>query len=265
MSEKPQTPANPAEAPEHHNELEDLKNFLQAHGKSILVSVIVVAVAYAAMMGYRRHRAAQADLASMALATSQSTEDLQLILDDYGSTPSAPSALLTLAGRLFQEARYDEAQAAYAQFRAKYPDHPMALATDICQAQVTEAAGNPTEAQAQFEAFVASHPDNYLVPLAQMGRARCLQQQGLLDEARTVYEDFLVEHTDGPWTTMAETNLKLVQRDIRTRENPMPSLVKAKPAPEAVAEPEPVVEPAAEPATTEPAAETPPAGTGAQG
>ena len=258
MSDKPQTPANPAEAPEHHNELEDLKVFLQTHGKSILISVIVVAVAYAGMMAYRRHHAAQADLASMALATSQSTEDLQLILDDYGSTPSAPSALLTLAGRLFQEARYDEAQAAYEQFKTKYPDHPMALATDICQAQVTEAAGNPAEAQAQFEAFAAAHPDSYLVPLAQMGRARCLQQQGQLDEARTVYEDFLVEQPEGPWTTMAETNLKLVQRDIRALENPIPSLVKADPAPETVVEPD--VEP-----MTEPVAEPPPADAGAQG
>lgn len=237
MSEEPQTPAGPGSAPEHVKELEDLKQFLQTNGKSILLAVLVAAVVYVSITGYRNNRAAKAELASVALASAQSGEELESLLAEYGSTPSAPGTLLTLAGRHFREGRYDEAKAAYEQFRAEYPRHPMLRATELCLAQVTEASGDAASAQAMFEAFLADHPDNYLVPLARMGRARCLHQLGALDEARTVYEDFLAAHPEGPWTTMAETNLELVRKAMRAAEQPLPPLVIAEPEKEPSAEP----------------------------
>jgi len=229
------TPAAPEQLPPTpvETDTDKLKNLWREHGQPVLIGVGLAAAIFLAIAAYRNYRQSATERASMLLNTAKNPEQLQQIVNQYGNTPAAPAALLTLASEQFMAGQYDLARNSYAQFAQKYPKHPLFEAAAFGQAQCLEAGGRIEAAMDAYASFTKAHTNNYLTAPAQIGRGRCLEQLGRFKEAKAVYEDFLVAHTNSPWATQVESAAKFVDKEIRAEKKKPAAAAATTPAPSA--------------------------------
>jgi tetratricopeptide (TPR) repeat protein len=166
---------------------------------------------------YKNYRQSASLRASQMLLNARSPEQLQQIIHQYPSTPSAPMAMLALAAAYFHLGQYDLAQATYTQFQQKFPKHPMAAAADIGKAQCLEASGQIDQAFAAFDAFASTNSGHFLSVLAIFGKGRCLTQLGRYAEAKTVYEDYMVANPNSGWLPLADSATLFADRELRAQ------------------------------------------------
>ncbi|MBP7830006.1 MAG: tetratricopeptide repeat protein [Kiritimatiellae bacterium] len=204
-----------AEAPAPQTEADRLRSLWKEYGQPALIGLALAAAFLLGFGAYRAYRQNNVLKAAQLLARAGSVEQLQQVVSQYPSTPSAPLAMLTLAARQFDGGQIELAQYSYAQFEQKFPKHPMKTAAELGRAQCLEAMGSLEQAEQAYDAFVAAHPDDYLAPLAKLGKARALAQGNRLEDARAAYEDFIAAHPESGWLPMAENALEQVNRQIR--------------------------------------------------
>lgn len=209
----------PAPAP---SEAEQIRVLFREYGQPILIGLGLAAAFLLGFTAYKSYRQNSALKAAQLLARAGSLEQLQQVVSQYPSTPSAPLALLTVASRQFENGQYELAQYTYSQFEQKYPKHPMKESAALNRAQCLEAIGDLERAKEAYAAFADAHPDHYLTPPARLGVARVLTQMQKLDEARTAYEDFLAAYPESGWTAAAENALEQVNRMKRAVEAGLP-------------------------------------------
>jgi len=201
-------------------EVHEVVNVLREYGVSIAIGVGAALLIFLGMAVYRSYRSDQALRAAQALASARSLDQLQQIVNSYGSTPSAPPAMLALASQQYYNGDYALAMNTYAEFETKYPEHMMRPAAELGQAYCMEAEGMLEQARERYNRFAQMHPAHFLAPLAIFGQARCFEQEKQFDEARAIYEDFIAENPDSPWAPQAETALLYVDKDLRALQHP---------------------------------------------
>ncbi|NCC51394.1 MAG: tetratricopeptide repeat protein [Spartobacteria bacterium] len=209
-------------------EEQQLMYFFKEYGMPLVIGVVVAVLAFAGYAAYRNHKINQSVQAAAMLASAQNADQLQNVINRYAKTPSAPVAMLALAGEYLNNGSYPMARTMYTRFETEYPDHPMVGAAEVGKAYCAEGEGNVEEALRMFQAFTQNHPNHFLTPQAVFSQARCLEQLGRLDEARIMYEEFLTDNEDDRWAAQAETALLYVKKEIRAREK---GIVPAAPAP----------------------------------
>ena len=217
---KAEQQVEPAPAPEAapQTETQQLLAIFREHVQPILIGLgiaLAVILAYGAFKNFKQSTAMRA---SQMLMSSRNAEQLQQVIQQYPSSPSAPIAMLTLASEYFKAAQYDQAQAVYAQFRQKFPKHPMTLMADLGKAQCLEASGQLDQALSMYEAFVVANPAHFLAPSAIFGKGRCLAQMGRFAEAKAVYEDFIAANPNSAWNTQADSAMLFVDKELRAHQ-----------------------------------------------
>jgi TolA-binding protein len=190
------------------HEVTEVVGFLKRYGKLIGIGVLAAAVTMLVSMGIANYKASRLTKAEQALMTAKTPQQLEDVVTQYGSTPSAPVALLDMAKTLFNIGDYAQARAQYERFLKKYSTHDMRPTAELGLAYCTEADGKFNDAATQFADFAKKHSSNYLHPMAILSVARCMEQAGRKDEARVVLEDFLTQNADTAWAGTAETALK---------------------------------------------------------
>jgi TolA-binding protein len=209
------------QVPEHHDEEleahenEQVLSFLREYGTPIMVGVVAAVVIYLGFVFYRAYQRNLAERAAGALAAAQNVEQLQKVVNQYGSTPSGSIAMLALGANYLHSGQYALARDTYERFRTTYPEHEMLAAAALGVAYAYEAEGRLDEAATRFEAFEKEHPDHYLTPMAVFGRARCMEQSGRYAEAKAVYEDFVAANPENSWVPQAETAMLYLERELR--------------------------------------------------
>ena len=196
---------------EHHgaeHELEAVKQFVREHGPRIIIGILIVVVASAGVSFYRKRAHDKLAEATELLFNAQRNDDLQAVLDDYPSSPSAPLAMLKLARSRYDAGEYDTALALYDGLEAEHPDHPFAQAARVGRAHCMEGRNQIDEAITLFQAFETDNPGHFLTPQATLGRARCLETLGRIAEAKIVVEDFIAANADSGWLPIAEERLQ---------------------------------------------------------
>ena len=204
-------------APEAHD-------FLAKNGRSLLVGVAAAALVFVGASTYRNYKASAAQEAETLLFASQSPESIQKVIDDYGSTPVAPLAQLTLAAAKYDAGEYDVAEKLYAEFLTKFPRHLLRDLADFNRAVCQEAAGRMDDALTSYTAFAGKDKQHYLQPEAVFGRARCLEQLNRYPEAKAVLEDFVAANPTNAWGDRAEATLLYVDKAQRATLLPKPAL-----------------------------------------
>ena len=200
-------------------------DFLQKYGTTILVSA-GLAVAVALGLGaWQNHKQSQVERAERLLSGQPMPEEklgpcitiqrLQMIVERYPKTPSAPLALLALAAQFYSQGQYEPARTSYLKFEQLYPQHFFAPAAELGRAQCAEAAMMTDIALASYEKFITAHAGFYLTPQAVFGKARCLELRGALDNARITYEDFLAKNPQSPWEGQVKNALQVL--DMKKR------------------------------------------------
>ncbi len=216
------------EAEQHHDqhheggipEIEQVKTFWRDHGTHItIVAAVIAAVVFGTNMVRSHKRRAVAD-ASAQLAAARSVQDLEAIVADYGSTPSAPLALLQLGKAAYDMGNYNGAMTYYESFADRYADHELASVAEVGLIHCREARGELEAAEAAFQAFATADPKHFLAATALLGQARCLEQLGRFDDARIVYEDLVATRGDSMWGDRAAEKLETLEDRIEAYNNP---------------------------------------------
>ncbi len=212
-----------AEKPHHHidrkaleqAEVKEVLNVFQKYLKPVATVTLLVCALFLANNFFRGNRLKKEAKADAALMNAQSAADYQAILDDYGSTPSAPLAMMGLAQENFNEGKLDEAAKLYAGFAKKYPKHEMAEQAEFNLITCKEAKGELSEASILYGDFKSKHGDSHLAPVALLGKARCFEALDNFSEAKQVYEDVITYYPESGWSQIAETQLKVVELKLK--------------------------------------------------
>lgn len=199
------------------HEVQEVLKFLKNYGKLIGAGILAAAVTVAASQGYAHHKASRLAKAEQLLMEARTPEQLEEVLNKYGSTPAAPVALLSLAKTFYNNGDYSQARAQYDRFLKKHKKHDLRSSAELGLAYCTEADGDFNGAAAQFAAFAERNNGSYLQPIALLSVARCMEQAGRIDEARIVLEDFLAENGNSPWFGSAESALKSLNETVRKK------------------------------------------------
>jgi predicted negative regulator of RcsB-dependent stress response len=197
------------QALEEH-EVQEVVGFLKRYGKLIGTGILAAAVTVLASRGCASHKVSKLAKAEQALMAAKTPQQLEEVVTQYGSTPSAPVALLDLAKTFYNIGETAQARVQYERFLKKYKKHDLRPVAELGLAYCTEADGDFNGAAAQFAAFSEKYAVNYLHPQAILGVARCMEQAGRIDEARIVLEDFLAENAGTAWAGSAESALKQI-------------------------------------------------------
>lgn len=196
---------------------EKLLALAKEHGQSVLIGLGIAVAIVLGVGAYRNYQRSIALRSSQMLLGARTPEQIQQVIQQYPSTPTAPIAQLTLAGAYFDASQFDLARLAYDQFLQRYPAHPMRQSAELGRAQCLEASEQWEQAIGAFDAFVAAYSNHYLTALAYMGKARCYTQQGLFREAKAVYEDFIAAHPQSRWLPLAENAMIFVDKEMRAQ------------------------------------------------
>jgi predicted negative regulator of RcsB-dependent stress response len=213
--------------PAHHEqpahglaEIEKLKLFWDTYGTRITVVAAIVAIAVAGSNWMRSRRAQGVADASAQLSAARTVADLEAIVADYGSTPSAPLAMLQMAKAAYDGGDYNGAMTQYESFRDRYPKHAWVSVAEVGIVQCREARGEMEAAEAAFEEFAVAHPDHFLATQALLGQARCLEQLGRFDDSRVVLENVVATRGDTAWGDHAGQLLETLEDRRETYNNP---------------------------------------------
>jgi tetratricopeptide (TPR) repeat protein len=205
---------------EFHEEYPEFISFLVSHGKNIVTGILLAALVYLGVKFYFEREDGTVSQAATAFAQAKNIDDLERIILDYKSTPTAALATMSLAKAYFDAGDYDMALGAYMEFQTKFPDHPLVISADLNRISCLESRGQIQEALSSYDVFIAANPDHFLAIEAMFGRARCLEKLGLFNKARTVYEDYMVANPRGVWFPRAEESLQEVDRRLKAAAAP---------------------------------------------
>lgn len=192
-------------------ELLPLYDWWHAQGKQSAVIVVILVAAIGIGMLYRHHTQAKGLQAGERLLAAHSTEDLEVIVSQYGGTKAGSVAQLQLAKAYFDEGRYDDALARYDAF-ARKSSNPFAAIAVLGRAHVLEAQGKIDEAQAAFAAFRQENSDHFLTPQAYLGEARCLAIAGDKQAASALLDKLIAIKSGTPWEDIADNLKEVVAR-----------------------------------------------------
>jgi tetratricopeptide (TPR) repeat protein len=217
MTDTSKTPQETDPKAPQHDELAEVKQFIDAYGKPIVTGILVVLIAVAAIQLFTSRRQSRNAEAARQLGAATTIPDFESIVENYGSTSSAPSALLAAAKLYYDNANYEIALAKYDAFIRDNPEAPMLTTAELGRIfciEARNAEASLQEAANAYAAFAKANPDSFLVSQAIFGQARCFEQLGELENARAVYEDFIAKHAESPWILRAENLLEQVTRRI---------------------------------------------------
>ncbi|WP_372807453.1 tetratricopeptide repeat protein [Pontiella sp.] len=218
---KKKKPATPAEAKKQKHEtlenaeVKEVLSFFMKYIKPVAIAVAVVCAVFLTTNYLKHSRQKKEVAADSALQTATTIAEYQAILDQYGSTPTAPLALMGLAQATFNAGQIDEAEKLYGDFTAKFPKHELAVQAAYNQITCKEAKGELGEASILYGDFKAKHEKSHLAPAALLGKARCFEALDNYSEAKVVYEDIITFYPESGWAQIAERQLAVAMSKLK--------------------------------------------------
>ncbi len=194
------------------HEVKEVLQFLKRYGKLIGAGVAAAAVVVLVSSAIGALRARRTADAEQRLMSAQTPQQLEAVVDEYSSTPTAPIALLELAKQHYNAGRTGDAEEAYNRFLDEYKAHSLRATAELGLIFCTEAEGDAQAAAEAYRRFADTHTASHLYAPARLGAARCLAQAGQNDQARIALEDFLAETPGSAWAERAEAMLQRLDR-----------------------------------------------------
>lgn len=157
---------------------------------------------------------ARVELAGLRIAAKGKAAEIDDLLKDAAVQTNVPraaaEALLLMGEHAYRRQQYEDSAAAYADYFARFPDHPSAAASRLPAAWAELKAGRASEALAQaVHAAEADAPDWLYL------RANAQRLRGKPVEARTVYERLLDRHPASREFAPAAYELALLLMETR--------------------------------------------------
>lgn len=209
---QPSAPAaSPAERPIPVNlpiELLPLYDWWKANGSQFLITLITVAVVGGGAFAFKQYRADRIAEANKQLVSANTLEELEALVQKFGTTRAGNAARLRLAKAYYDAANYEEALVAYDSYLSRGARKGFAEIAQLGRAYALEGLNRLDEAQAAYEAFGKAAEGHFLQPQAQMGVARILTLKGQKDEAKKLLENLKAQKTGNSSVEMAVASLE---------------------------------------------------------
>jgi len=201
--------AQPSDFPTDEPRLVDeSSSWLEENQKIIFASIALILLISSAGVWWWQGRQAKESQAASLLLKATETTSWQQIADEFAGTPSAPLALMRLAGEAREKSDWENALVPLDRFIREYPRHAFFPAVQLSQAQILEAAGKQDEAFSAYEKIHQAKPVHLYSGAAVLGLARIQQAKGNLTAARNLLSDFLATERASVFATEASQALK---------------------------------------------------------
>ncbi len=210
----PQTPGK------MHNFMTWLKN----HRDNVIGSLVILAAAAIFGIWVVIHHAGLRETAWKTLFIAQQTgyngnlseavKQLDSIETNFANTSARGFAVLTKGDILFQQNKFQEAEAEYSKITAAGPKNllPFALYN---LGKTKEAAADLPAALNQYKGFLTAYPDHFLAPEVHYSLASVYELSGNAAEAKAAYEKIALLYPETAWAMMAKAKTTPAQKDTK--------------------------------------------------
>ncbi|UCB52797.1 MAG: tetratricopeptide repeat protein [Candidatus Zixiibacteriota bacterium] len=195
-----------------------VSQWIQKHLNEVLMAaggvVLVTAVLFFIFSSQAKRERKAAELLGKANFALQSgdmggaVQDLQTVVNKYGSTRSAGQAAFYLAYAYFYAKDYVQAQSLFEKYVQKYKDDPLLSAS--AQAGIGDChmqTGNPVMAAENFLKAASLSPQTFLTPQYLRRAASAYMQADEKDRAREILHRLIAEYPDSREAHRAKVDL----------------------------------------------------------
>jgi len=165
--------------------------------KTTIIAVVAVAIlAGLGYAGYQLYTARRAADATALLASANSPQEYQQVIDRYPGSGPAASAYLLLAAQQRAKKNYAEANAALHKFIDQYPKHQLITTAWMGVAANFESLGKNDEALSTYQRLATEYPQSFNAPLALLAEVPLLKAKNRNEEARRACETVISQYRD---------------------------------------------------------------------
>jgi TolA-binding protein len=195
-----------------------VSEWIQKHLNEVLMAaggvVLVTAVLFFIFSSQAKRERTAAELLGKANLALQSgniggaVDDLQTVVNRYGSTKSAGQAAFYLAYAYFYAKDYVQAQSLFEKYVQKYKEDPLLSAS--AQAGIADChmqTGNPVPAAENFLRAVSLGPQTFLAPQYLLRAASAYLEADQKDRAREILNRLIDEYPDSREVHQAKVEL----------------------------------------------------------
>jgi predicted negative regulator of RcsB-dependent stress response len=191
-------------------ELIPLYDWWKKSGGQFLVQAGIAIILVVAIIGGKQYYTSKVATANQELLKATTTEELESLVNDYGSWKIGNAARLRLAKSYYDSEKYEEALEVYQTCISKGAPAGFEEVAVLGRAICLEALGAERldEATKAYTEFIAKYSTHFLVTQAKMGQARVLALKGKKDEAAKLLETLKAEKNKDPMAELAITQLQ---------------------------------------------------------
>jgi predicted negative regulator of RcsB-dependent stress response len=186
------------------------EQFLENNQKLIAVSAVAIALGIGGFMVYRTIQKDHAADAGAALSAAKDIAELEKVKVDFSDTPSAVTAAMGIADKLWSNGQQDEAIATLREIIEKFPSHPASVAAQNSLGYRLLAQGKTGDASQAFQAVIDRADGRYLAPAATIALGDIAKKAGELDKAASLYKKVSSEFGDSPFARVASDRTKFL-------------------------------------------------------
>ncbi len=197
--------------------------FLDRNQKGMIVLGVVIALAAGAWIVVRGIKASAATAAGEALSKAESLPDLLEIQKKHAGTPAAGSAAILISSKQWEAGEQDAAIETLRKFIAENAEHPAiptaraSLATRLMQ------YGKKDEAAALFREVADAGDSRFIAPYALVSLGDMEKAAGRTKEAEEAYKRAAEDFKGNPFANLADQHLKLLNFKMPAEVEPPPA------------------------------------------
>jgi tetratricopeptide (TPR) repeat protein len=200
------------------------EQFLESHQKLIAVSAVAIALSIGGFMVYRTIQQDHAADAGAALSAAKDIAALEKVKVDFSDTPSAITAAVGIADKLWSNGQQDEAISTLREIIEKFPNHPAAVVAQNALGYRLLAQGKTDDASQAFQAVIDREDGRYLAPAATIALGYIAKKSGDLEKAASLYKKVSTEYNDSPFATVAADRTKFLNFTAPVEVEPPPAV-----------------------------------------
>lgn len=214
--------ATPAPIGEIEHGPSKFDQFMEKNMKKLILLALLIVIGVAAFVVTSQLKEAKNREAGNALLNAEDPAGYQKVANDYPGSAAAGSALLLMAGQLWEEGKESEAIETLKSLSSN-DDHPAAQQAKFTLAGLMLKQGKVEEAKTAYEAIVSDSSAKYLHPLSLIALGDIAKAAGEDEKAKEYYQRKMDDYQKYGDQGIAVTRLNLVGVDAAEKVSPPPA------------------------------------------
>jgi predicted negative regulator of RcsB-dependent stress response len=197
--------------------------FLDRNQKGMIVLGIALVAATAGWIVYQGIRDGAEKSAGAVLSKTDAVPELQELVKNHDGTAAAGSAQLVIAAKQWEAGDQDASMETLRGFIAKGGDHPALSTARASLASRLMQQGKNDEAATLFRELVDAPSAKFIAPYALISLGDIAKAAGKLDEAEQSYKRVQDEFSESPLASLAGQHLRMLRFKAPTEIEPPPA------------------------------------------